>query len=65
VIGVPVVGAFKAVKFGIRKLGHITGSADSIFTETVEKFVEISGRRAHRPASIRSFERFAPRWCAH
>jgi hypothetical protein len=47
------------------KLGHITVMAGSIYTETVQKFVEIRRRHAHRPASIRSFERFAPQWCAH
>jgi hypothetical protein len=46
-------------------LGHITVMTDSIYTEPVEKLVEIRGRHAHRPASIRSFERFAPQWCAH
>ena len=68
VIAVPLVGGFRIVNVGIADsgLGHITVAAlRPIFTETVEKLVEIGRRCAHRPASIRSFERFAPRWCAH
>src|SRR5439155_21528665 len=62
VMGVPSVGAFRIVKFGIRSRPRfrVSGSTQKLW----KSLWKTRPRHAIAPRQIGRFERFALRWCA-